>query len=547
MTKIILTASIMIISLVGFTSIVGTWEGSGSVFDVIQGQFNNTPATLVPDVSIKSGVKAPYKVSVKIDASKAINQVSDAYLSLALDLSQVVGGKWWNPKADKKERGSGTIKAPIFDFGRPGLDSLTRALAPAYLRIGGSESDKTYYDMSLAERSGARPPEGYESVLTRGQWDAANQFAMRNNLKIIFTLNAGPSARNADGSWNPRNAETLLKYSVEKQYPISVWELGNEVNLLWYINGAESQVSPQQYAVDIKVGRKLVKAYFPGARFTGQGGAFWPIVGEPLNFFFPFTFDYIKLSGEDVDHLSWHYYPQQSRRGPIAVRRANPYRLLKPENLDEVAVWAKQIIAARNQYAPGKKIWMGETGNAQFGGEPGVSDVYLGGLWWLDQLGLLAQLQHEVVVRQTLAGLNYGMVDQETLEPKPDYWNSLLWKKLMGNKVFATEVLSNDSGKLRAYAHSAKPGNFDITFLLINLDHERAAIVDLKNIEISNAQIYRCTTPDIFSRMVLLNGKHLMIKHGTFPEITGAELAGSRAQEISLNPLSYCFVTATLQ
>ena len=74
---------------------------------------------------------------------------------------------------------------------------------------------------------------------------------------------------------------------------------------------------------------------------------------------------------------------------------------MDPVNLDEAGHWAGKVNGWRDRYAPGKAVWLGETGNAQYGGEPGLSDAYLGGLWWLDQLGLMARLGQEVVVRQS--------------------------------------------------------------------------------------------------------------------------------------------------
>jgi heparanase 1 len=146
----------------------------------------------------------------------------------------------------------------------------------------------------------------------------------------------------------------------------------------------------------------LIQRHTPGARLAGQGSAFWPILGETLSLLFGYMPRYLRRSAGLVDVIMWHCYPQQSRRGVMAVRRAYPSRLLDPKNLDEAGHWAQEIGEWRRRYAPGKPVWLGETGNAQFGGEPGLSDAYLGGLWWLDQLGLMACCGQEVVVRQTL-------------------------------------------------------------------------------------------------------------------------------------------------
>lgn len=245
---------------------------------------------------------------------------------------------------------------------------------------------------------------------------------------------------------------------------------------------------------------------------------------------------------EGMDQVSWHYYPQQSRRGPIASRRAFPARLLDPKNLDEVGYWADRIREWRDAFAPGKPIWLGETGNAQFGGEPGLSDAYLGGLWWLDQLGLLAQKGEDVVVRQTLSGMNYGLIEDETLSPRADYWNSLVWKKLMGQKVYRTSSL-NESPRLRVYAHSSIRENcHEPVFLVINLDPDKKADVSFPDMFGRSFTTYVFTTRDIFSNHLLLNGEELRLENGRLPAIQGQRRDKSTAASVTLLPLSYAFV-----
>ncbi|MGA2612961.1 MAG: hypothetical protein ABSG38_05870 [Spirochaetia bacterium] len=38
--------------------------------------------------------------------------------------------------------------------------------------------------------------------------------------------------------------------------------------------------------------------------------------------------------------------------------------------------------------------------------------------------------------RQSLVGSDYGLLDQNSFAPRPDYYASFLWKRLMGNRVF---------------------------------------------------------------------------------------------------------------
>jgi heparanase 1 len=245
-----------------------------------------------------------------------------------------------------------------------------------------------------------------------------------------------------------------------------------------------------------------------------------------------------------VDLITWHYYPQQSRRGPVASRRAHPSRLLDPNNLDEAAHWASKIDRWRDEYAPGKPVWLGETGNAQFGGEPGLSDVYLGGLWWLDQLGLLARQGHQVVVRQSLTGMDYGLLDEDTLEPRPDYWNSLLWKRLMGPRVCAAQVTGDGADRLRVYVHApASSEAASVTVLAINLDPRRDVVLSFPQFGGRTHEHYAVTAPDVQGRTLLLNGVELrLVDDRALPEIQADRHEGAGLPMVTVHPLSYTFV-----
>ncbi|MFW5740389.1 MAG: hypothetical protein ACOC1F_08480, partial [Myxococcota bacterium] len=192
----------------------------------------------------------------------------------------------------------------------------------------------------------------------------------------------------------------------------------------------------------------------------------------------------------------------------------------------------------------GAEVWLGESGNAQCGGEPGVSDTFVGGFWWLDQLGLMAERGQPVVVRQTLSGSNYGIIDEDTLEPNPDYWNSLLWRRLMGTTVLS--VSQDEDPKLRSYAHCTRPGAPGhepgaVTVLLLNLDGELAVDVVLQGLGTSGLQAYVMTSDELQGARVKLNGSWMEAdQDGTVPSLQ-PQSVGSKFQ---LPPHSYAFVVA---
>src|SRR5690606_12184340 len=108
-----------------------------------------------------------------------------------------------------------------------------------------------------------------------------------------------------------------------------------------------------------------------------------------------------------------------------ASRRAEVETLLVPEHLDEIDRWAEEVEDA----AAGTEVWLGETSHAQCGGEPELSNRYVTGFWWLDQLGQVAQRGQGRVLRQALTGGHYSLVRDDDLEPHPDYFTSVLWKR----------------------------------------------------------------------------------------------------------------------
>jgi heparanase len=447
-------------------------------------------------------------VVLTIDGRRPSAEVDERFLSVALDTSQALGGHWWAPDARHLELGRGDERTAPFAFDRPRLRRLAAALAPAYLRIGGTEADVVYYDMSARESHPAPAP--YELVLTRERWDAVNEFARATGYDLLFTVNAGPGPRARDGRWSPQNADSLLEYTRAAGYRVPIWELGNEVDSYWFTHGLSSRVSGRQYAEDLALFGSRVHAIFPQGRVAGPAAFYWPITGEGASFVSNFMTDFLDAGGAG-DIVSWHFYPQQSRRCPVATRRASAKRLLDPGALDEAGRWADQIKGLTAPRAPRAELWLDETGNAQCGGEPGVSDRFVASLWWVDELGLAATHGQRVVVRQTLAGSNYGLIDDETMAPNPDYWASLLWKRLMGRVVLAVRAAGDDPS-VRAYAHCTPDGGGSVSLLIVNLHSDQHARVHVDGYATSAARLYLATAPALTSADVFLNGEPLRFR-----------------------------------
>ena len=508
------------------------------------------------------------------------------FLSVAIDFACLIGAPWW--EGTRRTRvGFGHERATPVDLTDPRLLRHAQALVPAFLRLGGSEADRIWYSQehgsSLGKPTdqttstggrprGRRSASAFRSVLTRTRWNEVSDFARRSGCELFVTLNAGAGPRDSHGRWDPTNAQELVTYAAHRGDPVSVWEFGNEVSGFPFIHGPGSRVSAGRYAADFTVFHDMIRRHAPDARTAGLASAYWPLVGEML----PFTPWVVNRLERVPDVITWHYYPQQSSRGLLATRRADPFKVLRPWRLNGSAHWARRVLRhARRvgedaRYSLGEpghpagdagdpsgeaghpagdaayttpQVWLGETGHALYGGEPGVSDRFVAGIWWLDQLGLMARSGVRVVVRQSLVGGDYGLLDTETVTPRPDYWNSLLWKRLMGQHVYAP--FYNGSPHLRVYAHNTPHLEGGVSFLLINVHRETEIQVALDASTLGFAprtlELYTVIAPDPWAATLTINGCPPELPEDSVTP-PGHAVDHTPDTPIAVPPLSYVFV-----
>ena len=63
----------------------------------------------------------------------------------------------------------------------------------------------------------------------------------------------------------------------------------------------------------------------------------------------------------------------------------------------------------------------------------------MAGFLWLDKLGLGALLDLKVIVRQSLFKGSYALITRK-LRPTPDYWLTVLYKRLVSTKVLKVSI-----------------------------------------------------------------------------------------------------------
>jgi heparanase 1 len=460
-------------------------------------------------------------------ADISCNILSPDFLSFTIDTSLLLGGHWWGD-SKKMVKGVAGDKVKRLDLSNKRLIAYARALSPAMLRIGGTEADRVAYKpgtKAVAElfkqaNDGENKPEdesdypqdAHEYVLRKGLWKKLHEFLSSAGMSLLFTVSAGPGDRDPEGRWQEENARKLIAYSVKKKNRVAAWEFGNEINGFPFIYGWGGRVSPTQYARDFARFGKLAKSLDPECRVIGPASAVWPKIGEP----YPIIGKLCKSAAAVfLDAVSWHYYPQQSSRGKIATKKTSVNSMLSKRAMNGVLANNGKIHKAienanaiRSNLAPAEN-WLTETGHALYGGEPGISDTFVSTLWWLDELGLLARERVSKVFRQSLIGSSYGLLDQDTMEPRPDFYASFLWKRLMGKRVYIPRYHVQPDSKLRVYAH-ANPAGKKFTLLFINTDKRlpaQAAIKDKRGRAIYADEIYLLRGIDgIRSKEISLNG-----------------------------------------
>jgi hypothetical protein len=137
-------------------------------------------------------------------------------------------------------------------------------------------------------------------------------------------------------------------------------------------------------------------------------------------------------------------------------------------------------------------------------------------------------------MRNTLASSDYGLLDEHTLDPRPDYWAALFWKRLMGTTVL--DPGSTNDPTLRLYAQCLPNHKGGVALLALNTDQHSTRTIALPD----GANRYTLTAPELTSTAILLNGAALHANpDGSLPTLhADREPAG----DLTLAPLSITFL-----
>jgi heparanase len=395
-----------------------------------------------------------------------VAQVDERFQSYNVEMVEVTGGRFWAPYGGPE--GEVYRMRPPADLSDPRLRLLATELGPAYMRVSGTWANSTYLEAD-GERL-AKPPPGYNQVLTRDQWRGVVDFAKAVDAKITVSFAVSEGARDADGVWTTSQAQRLIDLTREAGGSIAAAEFINEPNAASFGNLPEDY-SVADYTRDFAIFRGWAERAAPGMLIVGPGG-----VGEgagmdniPVAMLdrLLLTEELMEASPGAVDVVSYHFYGDVSQR--CADRRpttADRSAALTPQWLDLTLRDWRYYGALRDKQEPGDPLWVTETAQAACGGSPWAAS-FVDTFRYVNQLGLLAQKGVQAVFHNTLSASDYSLIDEHTMTPRPNYWAAVLWRRVMGSTVL--ESPAAPSPDLRLYAHCLRGQPGGVALAAINL------------------------------------------------------------------------------
>jgi heparanase 1 len=504
-------------------------RGSGYIYRGYGRWFYAVPVLLLWPFCCLAAGKAP---SVTPSSMARIGTVDERFQSYNIEMVEITGGRFWKPYRSTPDdapahSAADTPKgmdAALFRY-RPPIDltsarlrMLAAALGPAYVRVSGTWANTTFF--ADQDDAPAVAPAGFGGVLTRPQWRNVVDFAQAVDAGIVTSFAISPGTRDARGIWTPDQAQHLLAFTSAIGGKIVAAEFMNEPDLAT-MGGAPAGYDAAAYGRDFKLFRSVIKRATPDTMILGLGAVGVSATVSRL----------LAASGPGLDAFSYHYYGALSAR---CGGKSTPEAALLEQWLSgtDRALASNQKL--RDRFAPGKPIWLTETADAACGGNPWAA-TFLDTFRYLDQLGRLARAGVQVVMHNTLAASDYGLLDENTLQPRPKYWGALLWRRLMGNTVLDAGV-PRQAG-LHVYAHCQRGMRGGVSLLVINTDRTASHELMLANV----GQRYTLDAVDLNGTEIRLNGGTLGLNaSGDLPTIEGVPVA---AGLVRFDPATITFLT----
>ncbi|XP_043497663.1 uncharacterized protein LOC122521203 [Polistes fuscatus] len=339
---------------------------------------------------------------------------------------------------------------------------MAKALSPAYLRLGGPQSNSYLLD----DRNNT------DNVFSENNWRRLNQWAEKTGLDVVACISPrlmGNDSQMDLVSLTDRmgfNASWQLGYECQTRCNFSGTDVGRYVQIL-----RDKLNAIPRYSNSIITGPDVLDYQTEEQR-------------EYLETFFT-------EAEESLTAVTWH-----------------PDFTNIIENEDDVFVDNDKLMSDKNNLyeilghdVAKKPLWIAESK-----AEP-RKNQFVGALAWTNRLGNTAKLGIEVLMRQPV----------DLSKPTPDYWVSVLHKKLVGREILDTRIQTDNGSHVHFYVQCTKASAIyqrgALTIFGINLNPMKIR-ANVKGFEIKNLHEYVLTPGfDTENRMhaktVLLNGKPL--------------------------------------
>jgi len=331
-------------------------------------------------------------------------------------------------------------------------------------------------------------------------------FSHAVDASIVTSFAVSPGTRDAAGAWTSNQAARLIAYNSSIGGRIVAAEFMNEPNVSAPGVAAPSDDSAA-YGRDFKTFRSFLRRRAPATMILGPGMTGSTDAAARL----------LTASGPGLDAFSYHHYGMLSERctGASLSEPALSQTALSEEWLARTDQTLDFYRRLRDQFAPGKPIWLTETAEAACGGNRWAA-TYLDTFRYLDQLGRLAKAGIQVVMHNTLAASEYGLLDEKTLTPRPNYWGALLWRRLMGTTALESGVPSEAGLHVYAHCQRGKPGG--VSLLIINTGTHSTRTLEL----VASSERFTLDAASLRDTTVRLNGRTLELDtEDDLPEMVG--------------------------
>lgn len=362
-------------------------------------------------------------ITVQIDDGHVINTLPAGFASVTLDFHPGTQGAVWGSNASILE----------INLTSPGLLGVARALAPAVLRLGGSEAGENVTYVNFPGLS-APCPASYYYCLTRSRWDEILAFASTTGLRLMLDLNIIGPAHSNDWAAGIAQIDALLAYTASaNRHTPWAFELGNE---------NQATLSPQEAAKRVTQVHRLLAIHWPDRATRPL------LVGPSVHIEPDWIADFLgalPVNSTDapgrppLDIFAYHMYAGYGRAPNVAHQVPTTAFLDDARGLVDTAAAAVRFAgggSARPSAASALPLLVSETAAAWASGGPtGACVSFASSLWYFDHLAHAASSiggGHVAVARQTLVGGNYSLVDSNhRFAANPDYFVALLWRMVV--------------------------------------------------------------------------------------------------------------------